>query len=233
MHPIVHRGADRIAGVTHSQLMSPSVSAAAPERPTTVVIIDDHPLVREGLRRVLDDRSGSRLVAEADSVEQALALDLADVEVCTLDLSMPGTSGLDGISALRAKWPSVKILVLTVHGADTHAAACAERGADGFLSKSAPPSEIRAVLSRLAAGERHFPATADGDGSSPPMSRFSQRELEVVRMLDRGQRVTEIAEAFGVSVKTISSQKMSLQRKLGAANTAQILERARAQGLLA
>lgn len=194
-----------------------------------MVIIDDHPLVREGLRRVVEGRRGVRLVAEAVSVEDALALPLDHVDVFTLDLSLPGTSGLDGIGLIRAKWPAAKILVLTVHGADTHAPLCAERGADGFLSKSAPPNEIRAVIIQLAAGGRHFPAVA----FAPDASRYTARELEVLRMLDHGQRVTDIARAFGVSVKTISTHKMSLQKKLGAANTAQILERARAQGLLA
>jgi len=162
-------------------------------------------------------------------MEDALALQLEDVDVFTLDLSLPGTSGLDGIPLLRAKWPAAKILVLTVHGADTHAPLCAERGADGFLSKSAPPNEIRAVVAELAAGGRHFPAGA----LAVEVGRYTSRELEVLRMLDLGQRVTDIARAFRVSVKTISTHKMSLQKKLGAANTAQILERARAQGLLA
>ena len=204
-------------------------STLAPERPVAVVIIDDHPLVREGLRRVIDGKRGARLVAEAASVDEALALDLTGVDVCTLDLSLPGISGIDGIAMLKAKWPGVKVLVLTVHGEDTHAPVCAERGAAGFLSKSAPPAEIRAIVALVAAGGRHFPPGADARGSG----RYTTRELEVLRMLAHGQRVTDIARAFGVSVKTVSTHKMSLQNKLGAANTAQILERARAQGLLA
>jgi DNA-binding NarL/FixJ family response regulator len=196
---------------------------------STLVIIDDHPLVREGLRRVIDGKRGQRLVAEAASVDEALALDLTEVDVCTLDLSLPGISGIDGIAMLKAKWPGVKVLVLTVHGEDTHAPVCAERGAAGFLSKSAPPAEIRSIVALVAAGGRHFPPGADAMGSG----RYTTRELEVLRMLAHGQRVTDIARAFGVSVKTVSTHKMSLQKKLGAANTAQILERARAQGLLA
>jgi DNA-binding NarL/FixJ family response regulator len=205
-----------------------STSTLAPERPIAVVIIDDHPLVREGLRRVIEGKRATRLVGEAASVDEALALHSDEVDVCTLDLSLPGTSGLDGIAPLKAKWPGVKVLVLTVHGEDTHAPVCAERGADAFLSKSAPPSEIRRVIALIAAGGRHFPPLTNEPGSG----RYSVRELEVLRMLDRGQRVTDMARALGVSVKTISTHKMSLQNKLGAATTAQILERARAQGLL-
>jgi DNA-binding NarL/FixJ family response regulator len=206
-----------------------STSTLAPERPISVVIIDDHPLVREGLRRVIEGKRATRLVGEAASVDEALALPSDEVDVCTLDLSLPGTSGLDGIAPLKAKWPGVKVLVLTVHGEDTHAPVCAERGADAFLSKSAPPSEIRRVIALVAAGGRHFPPLIN----EPSSGRYSVRELEVLRMLDRGLRVTDMARALGVSVKTISTHKMSLQNKLGAATTAQILERARAQGLLA
>jgi DNA-binding NarL/FixJ family response regulator len=220
--------ARRSMKVCHTPAVSSSLSTLAPDRPISVVIVDDHPLVREGLRRVIEGRKGTRLVAEAASVDDALALDLATVDVFTLDLSLPGTSGLDGIALLKANWPTAKILVLTVHGADTHAAVCAERGASGFLSKSAPANEIRAAIAAIAAGGQHFPQVEPADPG-----RYTTRELEVLRMLDRGQRVTDIARAFGVSVKTISTHKMSLQKKLGAANTAQILERARAQGLLA
>ena len=110
------------------QAVSSSTSTLAPERPISVVIVDDHPLVREGLRRVIDGKRGARLVAEAASVEEALALDLHDVDVCTLDLSLPGTSGLDGIALLIAKWPQAKVLVLTVHGPDVYAPVCRSEG---------------------------------------------------------------------------------------------------------
>lgn len=198
----------------------------------SIVIVDDHPLVREGLSRVIAAQPSFRLVAEADSIEQALGLTVEDVDVCTLDLSLPGTSGIDGISMLQQKWPSARILVLTVHGEESHAAVCAKRGAAGFLSKSAPPSEIRHAISALALGGSHFSAPAlaamtEGDGT-----HLTSREREVLGMLARGQRVTDIARTIGVSVKTISTHKMRLQRKLGAGNTAQIVGLARVQGLL-
>ena len=217
--------------VCHTRHVSPTsspTSTLAPERPIGVVIIDDHPLVREGLRRVIDGRRSVRLVAEAASVDDALALSLDDVDVFTLDLSLPGTSGLDGIGLLRAKWPTAKILVLTVHGADTHAPLCAERGADGFLSKSAPPNEIRAVVAELAAGGRHFPAST----LSAEPGRYTARELEVLRMLNLGQRVTDIAKAFGVSVKTISTHKTHVLHKLHAESLADLIKYAVAHNLL-
>jgi hypothetical protein len=88
----------------------------------------------------------------AESIEGALALDSTAVDVVTLDLSLPGVGGLEGIERIRTKWPQARILVLTVHPEDTHAAACAQHGAAGFLSKNASPTEIRTAVAGLAAG---------------------------------------------------------------------------------
>jgi DNA-binding NarL/FixJ family response regulator len=205
----------------------------APSRTVSIVIIDDHPLVREGLARVIAEREDFDLAGEADSIEQALELDLGHVDVCTLDLSLPGIGGLEGMSALREKWPNARLLVLTVHPETTHAAACAQRGAAGFLSKSASPDEIRAAIADVAIGGQYFSET----GLAAIMQQrdeiqLTTRELEVLRLLARGQRITDIAHQLQVSVKTVSTHKMRLQRKIGASNTAQIAVIARARGLL-
>lgn len=199
----------------------------------SIVIVDDHPLVREGLARVMADDATFRVVGEAESVERALALPVDDVDVVTLDLSLPGLGGVDGISVLGERWPTAGILVLTVHREDTHAAACAQRGAAGFLSKDATPGEIRAAVTAIATGGQYYSATALAAilGGHDEV-RLSGRELEVLHALAAGQRITDIAAQLGVSVKTASTHKMRLQRKLGANNTAQILTLARNRGLL-
>jgi len=199
----------------------------------SIVIVDDHPLVREGLARVMADDATFRVVGEAESVERALALPVDDVDVVTLDLSLPGLGGVDGISVLGERWPTAGILVLTVHREDTHAAACAQRGAAGFLSKDATPSEIRAAVTAIATGGQYYSATAlTAILGGHDEVRLSGRELEVLHALAAGQRITDIAAQLGVSVKTASTHKMRLQRKLGANNTAQILTLARNRGLL-
>lgn len=198
-----------------------------------IVIVDDHPLVREGLERVVAGDPTFRLVGQADSVESALALDVDDVDVVTLDLSLPGIGGVDGIVLLGERWPRAGILVLTVHQEDTHAAACAQRGAAGFLSKHASPNEIRAAVTAIANGGQYYSATALAAivGGHDEV-RLSTRETEVLRRIAAGQRITDIAAELGVSVKTISTHKMRLQRKLGANNTAQIVMMARNHGIL-
>lgn len=208
-------------------------SPASPDGSVSIVIVDDHPLVREGLGRVMADDPTFRVVGEADSVEQALTLPVDHADVVTLDLSLPGMGGVDGIELLAERWPHAGILVLTVHRDDTHAAICAQRGAAGFLSKDAAPSEIRAAVSAIAAGGQYFTATALAAilGGHDEL-RLSAREAEVLHALAAGQRITDIAAQMGVSVKTASTHKMRLQRKLGANNTAQIVVMARNRGLL-
>lgn len=200
-----------------------------------VLVVDDHPLVREGLERVLSSQPSQRVVASVDSIEAALALDLDRVDVCTLDLSMPGgVGGLEGIAELQARWPGVRVLVVSMHPESTHAPACLHRGAAGFVSKSASPDVIRRAVASVAAGGQYFSPTslaAIATGAAGAAS-LSPRELEVLRMLADGERITDIATALHLSIKTASAHKMRLQRKLGAANTAQIVVIARAQGVL-
>lgn len=203
-----------------------------PERTVTILIVDDHPLVREGLSRVVAAEPTFRVVGEADSIEQALSLELDDVDVCTLDLSLPGIGGIEGIRVLHHRWPMTRILVLTVHGEESHAPLCAKRGASGFLSKSAPPNEIRAAIATLAAGGRHFNHSTPTEVAAGAEMHLSARELQVLLLLAQGQRITDIARTMGLSVKTVSTHKMKLQHKLGASNTAQIIGMARSQGIL-
>ncbi len=208
-------------------------SASASTTLVSVVIVDDHPLVREGLERVMAADDRFHVTGMAESIEGAIALDSAAVDVVTLDLSLPGVGGLEGIERIRTKWPEARILVLTVHPEDTHAAACAQHGAAGFLSKNASPTEIRAAVAGLAAGGQYFSAAAlEAIVSNRSEVRLSPRESEVLRRLAAGQRITDIAETMGVSIKTASTHKMRLQRKLGASNTAQIIVMARNRGLL-
>ncbi len=209
-------------------------SPSNPEhRSVSIVIVDDHPLVREGLARVMAEDPEFVVVGEAESVEQALTLEVEHVDVVTLDLSLPGMGGVDGIALLGDRWPTAGVLVLTVHQEETHAAACAQRGAAGFLSKNALPSEIRAAVAAIASGGQFYSATAlSAILGARHEVRLSAREMEVLRGIATGQRITDIAAQLGVSVKTISTHKMRLQRKLGANNTAQIMVMARNRGLL-
>ncbi|MEN9645386.1 MAG: hypothetical protein RL238_2055 [Actinomycetota bacterium] len=208
-------------------------TSASTDGSVSIVIVDDHPLVREGLGRVMADDPTFRVVGEADSVEAALALPVDHADVVTLDLSLPGVGGIDGIALLGERWPTAGILVLTVHREDTHAASCAQRGAAGFLSKDASPQEIRAAVTAIANGGQYYSTTALAAilGGREEV-RLSARELEVLHALAAGQRITDIAAQLGVSVKTASTHKMRLQRKLGANNTAQIVVMARNRGLL-
>lgn len=215
--------------------MGDAMSSLSPT--VSVLIVDDHPLVREGLERVMADGGRFRVIDAVESVEAALASALAatqPVDVITLDLTLPGVAGMEGIRLLRDRWPDAHVLVLTVHPEETHAAACAQHGAAGFLSKHAAPAEIRAAVAAVAAGQQHFPPAAlEPAAHASADIRISPREMEVLRAIAGGQRITDIAAMLGVSIKTASTHKMRLQRKLGASNTAQMVVIARNRGLLA
>lgn len=211
-----------------------AAATSAPDGTVHVLVVDDHPLVREGLERIVDGHGACTVVGSADSVEAALALDVDRVDVCTLDLSLPGMGGLEGIGALTAKWPQAHVLVVSMHPESTHAVACLQRGAAGFVPKSAPPDVIRNAVAVVAAGGQYFSAAsiASFAAGSDGHQALSPRELEVLRLLADGSRITDIATRLGLSIKTASAHKMRLQRKLGASNTAQIVVAARARGVL-
>lgn len=202
-------------------------------RRVSMLIIDDHPLVREGLGRVVATDPGLHVAAEADSIESALDLGIDHIDVVTLDLSLPGIGGLEGMGAIRSRWPAARVLILTVHPEATHAPACAQHGADGFVSKSASPHDIRTAITTVADGGSYFSAdTIAASAARTTRVMLSPREAEVLRRLAAGQRITDVAIAMGVSVKTASTHKMRLQRKLGANNTAQIVVIARSMGII-
>lgn len=211
--------------------MGSTAQIASPTSTISVVIVDDHPLVREGLGRIAASHDDLAVVGECESVEHALGLGVTDVDVVLLDLNLPGTGGLEGIPLLHAKWPDARVLIITVHSETTHGSAAAARGAAGFVSKSASPAEIAAAIRAVAAGESHF-ASGGGSDRSPTSISLTPRECEVLQMLADGVRVSDIAERLQLSVKTASAHKMRLQRKIGATNTAQLALIARALGLV-
>jgi DNA-binding NarL/FixJ family response regulator len=190
-------------------------------------------VVREGLALLLSRHRGLEVVGLASSVDEALALDVARVDVVLLDISMPGRSGLESVPDVRARWPAARVVIVTVHPPAVYADAAMTVGAAGYVSKSADPDEIRSAVVAVARGGTWFPG-ADTARVTPTGAKvdLTAREHEVLTMLASGERVTDIAAALRLSVKTVSGHKVRLARKLGAANSAQIGLIAREMGLL-
>lgn len=189
----------------------------------TVGIVDDHAIVRTGLKQFLSDQVGLRVAGEAASAREAIDLvRTTEMHVLVLDLSMPGASGIDAITMIRAKAPDLGILVLSSYPEEHYAINLIRMGANGYLNKECEPSEIVAAIRAIAAGRRYIsPVVADllaqqlsGPCGGPVHEQLSEREFQVFLHLARGNTVGEVAQALSLSVKTVSTYRTRVMEKM-------------------
>jgi DNA-binding NarL/FixJ family response regulator len=204
-----------------------------------VLIVDDHVVVRDGLKRILAASADLQVAGEAGDGDQALALVRAnDYDAAVLDMSMPGLAGLDLIKRLKIEKPALRILVLSMHGEQQYAARALKAGASGYLNKDSAAEQLLGALRKIAAGGMHVSdATAAqlitaSAGDGPPHTRLSDREFEIFKLLAAGSSPGEIAKRLRLSVKTVSTHKTNLQDKLGLAGTAELVRYALEHKLL-
>jgi DNA-binding NarL/FixJ family response regulator len=206
----------------------------------TILIIDDHPLLRAGLARLFAIEFGAEVAEAADAVEGLYKFRMARPEITVLDLNLPGESGLSLLQTLRADDRGARIIVLSMRGDVFSARAALRLGALGYLSKSAPPELILEAV-RLARGGQSFVepsiaealAEADRGEDAGPLDGLSAQELDLLRLLIEGQRSEQIARALGITEKTVANRKSMLRSKLGAANDIELVKSAQAAGFLA
>jgi DNA-binding NarL/FixJ family response regulator len=197
------------------------------ERIIRIMLVDDHALVREGVRHVLTATPGLEVVAEAGDGESALALAAsAHPDLVVLDLSMPGGTGLDLAARLRAQLPEVRILILSVHDHPEYVLGAVRAGAQGYLRKDTSPAELREAIRAVARGEsyfspnvaRHLTAAVRGekDGGTPVerLVKLAPREREVLGGIAAGETSREIAARLGLSPRTVETYRENLMRKL-------------------
>ncbi len=192
-----------------------------------VLVVDDHALVREGIRRVLGTSGEFEVVAEAGDAEQALRLALQHrPDVVVLDISMPGESGLQAAERLGVQIPGCRILMLSVHDHPEYVLQSVRAGARGYMRKDASPTELRRAIRAIFAGESFFPpavarqlsaavreATAREEQSAQ-LDRLTSREREVLVRIAQGKTNKEIAGELGLSPRTVESYRENLMRKL-------------------
>jgi len=202
-----------------------------------VLLVDDHSIVRDGLKRILAGTTDLQVTGEAASGEAALALVKAnDYDVAMLDMSMPGLSGMDLIKRLKLEKPKLRILVLSMHGEHQYAARALKAGASGYLTKDSAAEQLVGALRKIAAGGVHISdAAASALVASPAQSShesLSDREFEVMRLLVEGLGPSEIGERLHLSVKTVSTHKTRILEKLELASTADLVRYAMEHKLL-
>jgi DNA-binding NarL/FixJ family response regulator len=205
-----------------------------------VLLVDDHAVVRKGMRAILEDNLGSLSIAEAGSGDEALAKLDAPFDVVVLDLSMPGRSGVDLLAEIKHRKPKLPVLILSLHGEEQFALRILKAGAAGYLTKDAAPDQLATAVSKVAGGGRYISegmaerlaaSVADGRTDSPH-EQLSDREFEVMRGIASGSSVSEIAATMHLSVKTVSTYRSRLLTKMGMKNNSEITRYALKNGLV-
>lgn len=198
----------------------------------TLLVVDDHAIVREGLRRVLAPLSREWLVIEACNGYEALeVLRQQPVDLAIVDLSMPGINGLDLVRRIKALYPHVLALVLSMHDEQQYARRAFKAGANGYVTKDTAANELVTAVLKVLAGGAYVSAhlaermVQELSGRVPEyqLDALSDRELDVLKRLVAGQRLTEIADALHLSIKTISTHKSRIQYKLQLPSTAALV----------
>jgi len=207
-----------------------------------VVIADDHPLVRAGLRQVLADEPEIEVVGEAaDGDETVAVLRASEPDVVLLDITMPGAPFPGLLRLLRSAFPRVEVLIVTMHGEDQFAVRALKEGAAGYLTKQQPPQEVINAIKQIAGGGRYLTAAVaeraaaalDGNAQRLPHERVSRREYEVLCMIGLGKSVKQIATELGVSPKTVSTHRARLLRKMRLKTSAELIRYVLEYGLTA
>jgi two-component system, NarL family, invasion response regulator UvrY len=204
-----------------------------------ILIADDHPLVRRGLRDLLADEPGFQIAGEAEDEASLRQLAReAEWDLCVLDLRLPGSNGLELIKTLKGWFPDRPVLVLSMHPEEQYAVRALRSGAAGYVNKAAPPRELIAALRKVSAGgtwvsgalAERLAAGLRGAGM-PDHQRLSDRELEVLRLIASGKSQTEIAAQLALSVKTVSTYRSRILAKLDLRHNAELTRYALDHGL--
>jgi DNA-binding NarL/FixJ family response regulator len=206
-----------------------------------VLVVDDHAVVREGLKRILEDAADVVVAAEAGNAPDALELVRRDgFDVVVTDISMPGRGGLELLADLKQEQPRLPVLVLSVHGEDQLAQRALRAGAAGYLTKQTAPEELLRAVRQVAEGRKFVsPRMAerlaewlDPQAALPAHARLSDREFVVMVRLARGRSVKEIALELSLSVKTVSTYRTRLLDKMGVRSNAELGAYAVQHGLI-
>lgn len=199
--------------------------------PLHILIADDHSVVRRGIRQILlDEFQQARVYEVADAEDLVKRALLDDWDMIITDISMPGRSGLDAVSQIKAEKPKMPLLVLSIHPEDQYALRAFKAGASGYLSKDSAPEELIKAVRKLLDGKKYItPIVADrlansldSDAPKMPHELLSDREFDIMRQLAVGKSVSEIAELLALSVTTVSTYRSRILTKMTARTNAEI-----------
>jgi len=196
-----------------------------------VFLADDHPLVREGLHRIVRDESILRVVGEAaDGFSLLQQLETTQVDVLLLDISMPGPGFLELMSRIQSRYPDLKILIVSMHPEALYAERALKAGARGYVSKRQSVEELSRAIIRINSGGTYVSGGPEGPmrfdaapAESSQVATLSTREFEILVQLANGQGITQIAGALSLSPKTVSTYRLRVLQKLGLETNADLV----------
>ncbi len=207
-----------------------------------VLIVDDHALLRSGLRRILSDELEGIEVGEASTADEMMAqVRVSRWDLVLLDISMPGRSGLDALRDVRALRPRLPVLILSMHSEEQFAIRALKAGAAGYITKERAPEELIGAVKKVLPGGRYVSASlaeklaeelSAGLSEEMPHERLSARELEVLLGIASGKVVSEIAASLCLSVKTVSTYRARILEKMRMRTNADLMNYAIRRGLI-
>jgi len=206
-----------------------------------ILIADDHPIVRKGLREIITESEDVATVDEAANGQEVLEKVWKNqYDVVVLDISMPGKSGLDVLKQLKSGEKTVPVLILSRYPEEQYAVRVIKAGADGFLTKESAPEELINAIKKIARGGKYVSSSLaeklvvylENDSGNKPHEKLSDREFQVMLMIAAGKAVQEIADEMCLSINTISTYRKRVLKKMKMTNNAQIMYYALHEGLL-
>lgn len=203
--------------------------------PYRILIVDDHPIFRQGIAALVSSDSAMEVCGECDSAQSALeAMRRLNPDVALVDISLPGANGIELIKLMRAERPKLSILMLSMHDETLYALRSLKAGANGYVMKSEEPGKVLDALRKVAAGGMYvserfsqrlvFSVIRSNEaGLGSPVDALSDRELEVLHLLGTGSSTRDIAERLHLSIKTIETHRAHIKRKLNCKTSAEMV----------
>jgi two-component system, NarL family, invasion response regulator UvrY len=207
-----------------------------------VLIADDHPVVRRGLRQILEESADILVGGEVGNAPDVITAVRGERwNVVVLDISLPGGNGIDLIRDIKKERPEARVLILTAHSEEQYAVRAIKAGAAGFLTKENAPEKLLEATRKIAQGGRYVSAALAetlasllaGDSRGAPHERLSDREFEILKLLGSGQTVSQVALKLGLSVKTVSTHRVRMLKKMEMKTNAELTHYAIKNGLVA
>ncbi|HEX2983927.1 MAG TPA: response regulator transcription factor [Ignavibacteriales bacterium] len=200
---------------------------------TNIIIADDHPVVRTGLKQFLNDESGLNVIGEAENYTDVITLLQENTcDLLLLDISMPGMNGLEILRQIRNSYPETKVLILSVHPEEQYAIRAFKEGASGYITKDSAPDELIKAVNKIMEGGKYVsPRFAEKlaenilpDNQGPLHNALSNREFDVMVKIAQGKSLTEISEDLFISIKTVSAYRSRILHKLNMTNNAELVQ---------